>query len=312
MHPVSRRTAVLPWVAALAVMLLWASSFVVIRGVGVHFSAGSMALLRLIVASVALGIGALLYRPRWPRTAAAWGWTLLWGVSWFGVYTVVLNLAEQYVDAGTAAMLVNVAPLLVALASGVLLGEGLPARLFVGIGVSMAGVVVITLATTSGQLTVAGVVLSLIAALLYAGSVLLQKWRLTGGDSYAVTLVGIVGAMLACLPFSGDLAADLAAASPASVLAVVYLGLFPTALAFNFWGYALKNIPAGVLSSSSLVVPALVVLLSWIALAEVPPLLAVLGGVLCLTGAAFSIVPHIRAALRRPEPVREPERSLTR
>ncbi|MCP2254766.1 Threonine/homoserine efflux transporter RhtA [Prauserella aidingensis] len=307
----SRKSAVLPWVAALAVMVLWASSFVVIRGVGVHFSAGAMALLRLIVASAALGLGALLYRPRWPGTPAAWGWILLWGVSWFGVYTVVLNLAEQHIDAGTAAMLVNLAPLLVALASGVLLGEGLPARLFVGIGVSMAGIVVITLATTTGTLTAAGVVLSLIAALLYAGSVLLQKWRLTGGDSYAVTLVGIAGAMVACTPFSGELADDLSAASPASVLAVVYLGLFPTALAFNFWGYALKHVPAGVLSSSSLVVPALVVLLSWIALAEVPPLLAILGGALCLTGAGFSIVPHIRAALRRPEPVGEPARTPT-
>ncbi|KMS87920.1 DMT family transporter [Prauserella rugosa] len=296
-----RNSPALPWVAALAVMSLWASSFVVIRGVGVHFSPGSMALLRLVVATVALSIGALLLRPRWPRTAAAWGWTLLWGVAWFGVYTVVLNLAEQHVDAGTAAMLVNVAPLVVALCSGLLLGEGLPVRLFVGMGVSMAGIVVITVATTTGHLTVLGVVLSLVAALLYAGSVLLQKWQLTGGDSYAVTLVGIAGATVACLPFAGELATELSAAPAASVWAVVYLGLFPTALAFNFWGYALKHIPAGVLSSSSLVVPALVVLLSWLTLGEVPPLLAVLGGVLCLTGAAFSIVPHVRAALRTPK-----------
>lgn len=312
MHLESRKAAVLPWAAALAVMLLWASSFVVIRGVGVDFSPGPMALLRLIVASAALLVGAVFYRPRWPRTAAAWGWILLWGVSWFGVYTVVLNLAAHHIDAGTAAMLVNVAPLLVAVASGVLLGEGLPARLFAGIGVSLTGIIVITFATTTGRLTVAGVVLSLIAALLYAGSVLLQKWRLTGGDSYTVTLVGIVGAMVACTPFSGQLVDDLSVASSAPVLAVVYLGLFPTALAFNLWGYALKHVPAGVLSSSSLIVPAFVVLLSWLALAEVPPLLAVLGGALCLAGAGFSIVPHIRAALRRPEPVREPAEPLAR
>src|SRR5690606_22574972 len=166
--------------------------------------------------------------------------------------------------------------------------EGLPVRLFVGMGVSMAGIVVITVATTTGHLTVLGVVLSLVAALLYAGSVLLQKWQLTGGDSYAVTLVGIAGATVACLPFAGELATELSAAPAASVWAVVYLGLFPTALAFNFWGYALKHIPAGVLSSSSLVVPALVVLLSWLTLGEVPPLLAVIGGLVVVAGAAAS------------------------
>lgn len=308
----SRKAAVLPWVAALIVMLLWASSFVIIRGTGEHYSAGGMALLRLIVASAALGVGALFLRPSWPSTTAGWGWTLLWGVSWFGVYTVVLNLAEAHIDAGTAAMLVNVAPLLVAVSSGLLLGEGLPVRLLTGIGVSMVGIVVITLATTTGQLTVLGVVLSLVAAVLYAGSVLLQKWRLTGGDSYAVTFVGIAGATVACTPFSGHLADDLSAAPTASTLAVVYLGLFPTALAFNLWGYALKNIPAGVLSSSSLIVPALVVLLSWIVLAEVPPALAVLGGALCLAGAGFSVAAHIRAALRGPERAPEPSGSLTR
>ncbi|OLT47687.1 hypothetical protein BJF85_14920 [Saccharomonospora sp. CUA-673] len=301
----SRNSAALPWVAALAVMLLWASSFVIIRGVGVHFSPGAMALLRLVVATAALAIGALVLRPRMPRTRAGWGWTLLWGVAWFGVYTVVLNLATHHVDAGTAAMLVNLAPLIVALSSGLLLGEGLPARLFVGIAVSMAGIAVITLATTTGHLTPFGVVLSLIAALLYAGSVLLQKWRLTGGDAYAVTFVGIAGATVACVPFTGELLGELAVAPTSAVLAVAYLGLFPTALAFNFWGYALKHIPAGVLSSSSLVVPALVVLLSWLTLAEVPPPLAVLGGALCLTGAGFAIVPHVRAALRAPTPEQE-------
>src|SRR5690606_14959709 len=158
------------------------------------FSPGSMALLRLVVATVALSIGALLLRPRWPRTAAAWGWTLLWGVAWFGVYTVVRNLAEQHVEAGTAAMLVNVAPPVVALGSCLRRVGRVPVLMCVGMGLPLAGIVIITAAARAGPLAVLGVVLSRVAALLYAGSVLLQKWQLTGGDSSAVTLVGIAGA----------------------------------------------------------------------------------------------------------------------
>ena len=46
------------------------------------------------------------------------------GVLWFGAYNVALNAAERHVDAGTAALLVNVAPMLIAVLAGVMLKEG--------------------------------------------------------------------------------------------------------------------------------------------------------------------------------------------
>ena len=36
------------------------------------------------------------------------------GVLWFGIYNVALNAGERRVDAGTAAMLIQVSPILVA------------------------------------------------------------------------------------------------------------------------------------------------------------------------------------------------------
>jgi drug/metabolite transporter (DMT)-like permease len=69
-------------------------------------------------------------------------------VLWFGLYNPVLNEAEQRVDAGTAAMLVNVGPVLIALLAGFLLGEGFPRTLIVGCAIAFTGAVVIGLATT--------------------------------------------------------------------------------------------------------------------------------------------------------------------
>ena len=52
---------------------------------------------------------------------------MICGVLWLGVYNVALNAAERRVDAGTAAMLVNVGPILIAILAGTLLhGEGFP------------------------------------------------------------------------------------------------------------------------------------------------------------------------------------------
>ena len=44
------------------------------------------------------------------------------GVLWFGLYNVALNAAETRIDAGTAAMLVNVGPILIAIFAGLILG----------------------------------------------------------------------------------------------------------------------------------------------------------------------------------------------
>ena len=57
---------------------------------------------------------------------------------WFALYSVVLNSAERRVDAGTAAMLVNLGPIFIALLAGVVLREGLPARALVGCAIAFA------------------------------------------------------------------------------------------------------------------------------------------------------------------------------
>ena len=290
----------LPWLAALAVVLMWASSFIVIRAGGAHLSPGPMSLLRAGAAAVALLPLIALRRVHPPRTRAMWAAVLAWGVAWFAAYTLVLNAAELLVDAATAAMLVNIAPLIVAVASGLLLGEGISRRLILGVLVAFSGVALIAAASSTGSISGLGLLLGVLAALLYAGSVLAQKHLLARIDSTSMTVVGILAGLVACLPFTPRLIVELGSAPAGSVLGVVYMGVLPTALAFLLWGYALTRTPAGVLSSSSLLVPAITVVLAWLLLGEVPPPLAAIGGVLGLAGAGLAIVPNVVAALRGP------------
>ena len=170
-----RRGALLAWGAALVTVVLWASAFVGIRAAGEDLSPGALSLARLLVGSAALGALVLIRRERLParRDLPA---IALCGVLWFGLYNVVLNAAERLVDAGTAAMLVGIGPVFVAVFAGVLLGEGFPRSLFAGCAVAFAGVVVIGLVTSGRGLEGGlGAVLCLVAALAYAGGVVAQK-----------------------------------------------------------------------------------------------------------------------------------------
>jgi drug/metabolite transporter (DMT)-like permease len=286
-----RRTDVRALAAALTTVVLWASAFVGIRSAGRAFSPGALSLGRLLVAGIALAAIGLLRGERLPSRAQLRqsGFPLLVaGLLWFGAYNLALNSGERRVDAGTAAMLVNIGPVLIAILAGLLLAEGFPRSLFVGCAIAFAGVVVIALATANRSATTAGVLLCVAAALAYAGGAVAQKFVLrTLTGTQTIFLCCVIGTV-ACLPFAGSLVTQLGSAPGGSIGWLFYLGIAPTALGFSTWAYALRRTDAGRLAATTYLVPPLSILLGWLWLGESPASLAYLGGALCLAGVALS------------------------
>ena len=285
---VDRGEALLAGGAALVTVVLWASAFVGIRAAGEDLSPGALSLARLLVGSGALGALVLVRREPLParRDLPA---IALCGVLWFGLYNVVLNAAERLVDAGTAAMLVGVGPVLIAVFAGILLGEGFPRLLFAGSAMAFAGVVVIGFATGGlGFDAGLGTALCLLAALAYAGGVVIEKPLLQRVSALQVTWLACSVGAISCLPFAPTLLGELGQAAPSAVRWAVYLGVFPTALAFTTWAYALARTTAGRMGATTYLVPPLADLMGWMILGELPPALALLGGALCLAGVAVS------------------------
>jgi drug/metabolite transporter (DMT)-like permease len=280
------------WGALAAVgftVLAWASAFVGIRAVAAHYEPGPLTLGRLLVGSLALGVGLLVMRRWvWP-TRREWVLIVLCGVAWFTVYNLALNAAEQRIDAGTAAMLVNIGPILIALFAGLWFGEGFPRWLVIGALVAFGGAVLVGAATSNAaDADLLGVVLSVVAAVTYAIGVLSQKLVLRRLPGLQVTWLACTIGAVACLPFTPGLLTELVAAPGAATAGLVYLGAVPTALAFSTWAYALARMDAGRLGVSTYVVPPITILMSAAVLGEVPPLLAVVGGAVCLVGVGLS------------------------
>ena len=248
-------------VAAAITVLLWSSAFVGIRSAGRAFGPGELSLGRLLVATAALAmLGAVRGErlPSRPALRVAGPALLLAGLLWFGAYNLALNAGERHIDAGTAAMLVNIGPVLIAVAS------------------------------SNHETTTTGVLLCLAAAVAYAAGVVGQKVvlrSLTGTQT--IFLCCVIGVVV-CLPWSVALAHQLRHAPGGSVGWLVYLGLGPTALGFSTWAFALRRTDAGRLAATTYLVPPLSVLLGWLWLGETPVALAYLGGALCLAGVAVS------------------------
>jgi len=290
------RVDVLAIGAAALTLVLWSSAFVGIRAAGDDFSPAALALGRLAVAAIVLGAIVVARREPLPHLRDL-PLIMLCGLLWLGAYSVLLNAAERRVDAGTAAMLVNIGPILIALLAGWLLAEGFPPMLFAGCAIAFAGVAVIATSTSdgggSGSL---GVAFCLLAALGYAGGVLAQKVALRSVSGLQTVFLACVTAAIACSWAAPSLVREVGDAQSSNVAWVVYLGVFPTAIGFVTWAYALARTDAGRLAATTYLVPAIAILIGWALLGESPPSLALLGGAVCLVGVAVSRRPALRRA----------------
>lgn len=289
--------------AALVTVVLWASAFVGIRALADDLSPGPFALGRLLVASLALGAMVAIRRPALPRARGDVALIGVSGVVWFGGYFIALNAGEQLVDAGTAAMLVNIGPVLIALLAGLFLGEGFPQRLVVGSAIAFAGAAIIGVASGAEAASTTapiGVVLCLLAAVAYAIGVTVQKPALARVPALSVTSIACAIGTVVTLPFAPLLIEEIGRAPLDAWIWVVYLGIFPTAIAFTTWAFALNRTTAGRLGSTTYLVPPVAILLAWLMLSEVPPALAFAGGALCIGGVVVARGGGLRLRMWRP------------
>lgn len=102
--------------------------------------------------------------------------------------------------------------------------------------------------------------------------------------------LGCLVGFVVCLPFAPTLVHEIGGASWHDLLWLAYLGVFPTAIGFSTWSYALKRISTGQAASTTYLVPAVATLISWMVLDEVPAALAFVGGAMCLIGVAITRV----------------------
>jgi drug/metabolite transporter (DMT)-like permease len=274
--------------AIIGTVLAWSSAFVVIRAVLPVFAPGELAFLRQLVAVPLLAIWMIGQKWLWP-TVREWVLIAIFGLTWFSIYIVALNTAEQTIDAGTASFVVNIGPLLIAVGAFMFLGEKLSRNLIPGALIALAGVGLIAWGTSSSdRVDLVGVLWALVATVTYAVGVLTQKPALKRLSSNQVTLLGATIALIPLFWWAPEALTTVQSAPIDAIVGAVWLGAIPTALGFGLWGYALKRMPAGRLGVSTYVVPPLVIVESAILLGEWPHPIAIVGGLIALAGVWWS------------------------
>lgn len=268
----------------ISAMVIWGSLGVFVR----HIQLPSLetAFLRAIIAVTVLSLAWFVLKGKGANAIRKYLAVLLLSGAAIGLNWVMLFQAYRYTTITNATLTYYFAPVLVVLLSPLVLKERMSAHKVIAVLGGMAGLAVIlgqqgTAAQSTYQHGL-GITYGLIAAVLYAGIVLLNK-RIQGQDEFLMTIIQLGAATLVLLPFV--LVRNQLQIEPASVIYIVILGVVHTGVAYFLYFSGLKDIKAQNVALLSYLDPISAVLFSTLLLAEPIGLWQVLGGSLILISA---------------------------
>jgi drug/metabolite transporter (DMT)-like permease len=224
------------------------------------------------------------------------------------VVAIVLGITNQYaflglqvaglrtVEAGPAAAIIYLQPVLVVVASGPLLGERLTPRRLAGALLGFAGVAVVGL-HQSATASAGGVLLLLGAAVSWSAGAIATS---ASGEPIVPLVVGqhLVGAPL--LVATAAVAEPFPALSTKFVLCVLFAGVCGSAMAWMLWSFLMRRGEAGVVSTWLFAVPVLAAVFGVVLLGE-PMSLALAIGI-----ALVAVAVRLAATSERRPPERAP------
>jgi len=274
----------LPYIAAAATALLWSSAFPAVRDVLNYYSPEALMLFRFLVASAVLLVYCIIKKVPLPHKRDL-PIFIGSGLTGLFLYMWAFNTGAAMVYSGISGFIIAASPVLTLILSVIFLKEKAGPIIWLGVLISFGGIVLIATTQVTDMQFNWGIVLLLSAAILTSSyniiqKKILKKYTVTQATSYTV----IIGTLFMFI-FFPHLIREFPYAPMRVNMLVVYLGLFPAALAYFLWAYALSKVEKTVYATSFMYpIPFLASIFAFFWLGERLPPLAIVGGIIIVVG----------------------------
>lgn len=272
--------------------LLWGIAFIGIKEALSELSPATLTILRFGIADASLLAVMAVWPAARPRLHRADLWRLIvLGVTGVPGYHLALNWGEQRTSASIASLIVATAPVMVALGSAAVLGERATARRWVGIALAFSGVAVLAFGDSSGSgsTSLVGVLVSVVAPLMWALYVIVGKPLADRASAIQVTAASMLIGSAFLLPFvSGRTTSEIAALSASGWGWMLLLGLGSSVAGYFIFVWALGKMEATKVSVFLYAVPVVALVAAWLLLDEELGASLILAAAMVIAGLALA------------------------
>jgi drug/metabolite transporter (DMT)-like permease len=276
----------LAYAAMLFNIIAWGMSWVSVRTVLTELDAGQVGAMRYLIASTVM-LPVWFWRGRPLPARSDLLLVALLGLFGFCFYNLGVNFGEKTVDAGTGSLLISFQPILVIVIGVLLRREVVSLIAWIGILISMAGVIMTAIGSSAGLTLNFGTILILGAALSSAIQTLINKALTRRYHALDVTTWAIWIGTIGLLPFSHDLPEAWGRLSTNGLLHLIFLGVVPAALCYTIFAWVLTQVPIATAMSAVYAIPVFSLIFGWLMLGEEPATLTLIGGAVTIVGVAW-------------------------
>jgi len=275
----------LPYFAALGTVVLWASAFPAVKYTLEYYSPESLMLVRFIAASAFLLLYCIAKKIK-PPALRDLPLFALSGFAGLFVYMWAFNTGTNLVASGVSSFIITTAPVFTLILSIFFLREKATPSIWIGVIVSFGGIALISATQVTDMQLNHGIWLLLIASISAAAYNILLKFILRKYAPFQATAYTIISGTIFMFIFTPNMLREFPQVPLSGHVVILYLGLFPAAIAYLLWGYALSKAAKTIyVTSFSYLSPFLASLIAFIWLGEtLSPMIFIGGGSIAISG----------------------------
>jgi len=275
---------------AMGTILFWSSAFTLTKIALEDFSVGALGFLRYLISSVFLLVIFLAKKQSLPEKKDLPG-LFLTGLIGFSIYMIAFNKAQETLTSATGSIVIATVPIMTSILALLIYKEKMRKLAWLAIAIEFSGIIILTLWNGVFSINI-GVLWMFTAAICISVYNLMQRKYTLKYNSLQATTLSIWGGTIFLGVFAKPAFTEMLEASTTSLLSVVLLAIFPSALGFLMWTKALAR--AGRTASVTnfmFVTPLLATLIGFSLIGEIPDLGTIVGGTVILSGVLlFNII----------------------
>lgn len=285
------KSRLVPYLEALFAVVVWGGSFIATKIAVGQMSPVAVVWLRFAMGIPILGAAVFLRKQfAWPKPAE-WGYFALLGFIGISFHQWLQSNGLQTAQATTTAWIVSTAPVFIALLAWMVLKERITLVQGFGVGVALLGVIVVVSKGNlgnffAGQFGVIGDFLIFISAINWAVFSILSRRGLKEHPSTRMTFwVMTLGWLITSVAFfTQGGPAQIPHLDSRGWIAMIFLGIFTTGLAYIAWFDALATLPATQTGAFLYIEPLTSMVVAALILGEQVTWASLLGGAVILLG----------------------------